>query len=192
MKKILSIMLIVIMLASGLFILTGCEKKYNKEVETYTIERNDEDVDAKLTFELAKELGYTAKESSHTIALENSENLSKIDVRLVYDYKNSASVTKDEKSFYTDKYQGFQQVELGEYKGWSIWYKAELMTKYEIELVLTQPDSSNKVYAVDVNVAQSPLEAGKAFNTEEFVNSEDFQHLLNSIKIEVGNEQENK
>ena len=181
MKKIISAILVVILLTLGLFILTGCNKGYNKEVETYTIEKEK----AKVSFEFAKDLGYEATQSQSKIELYNAENLSRLNIRVYYDYPASSNITKDEKSFYSDSYQDYKKETIGEYEGWSIYKRAELLTNYEINLKLTKQNEDKKVYAIDINVEQSPLEKGKSFNTDEFVNSEDFQHLLNSIKIEV-------
>ena len=179
---------------AGTFTLLGCEEKeeYNKEVDTYTVTSVNKK--AKVNFELAKELNYEKGTAlgDNSIKLVNKVDLSSITLRLVYDYKNSTTVTKTEKSFFSDQYKDYKEVEIGDFKGWSVWKKTKLVTKYEIELILTDPDSDNKVYAIDINVDQSPLEKGREFDTEEFVNSEDFQHLLNSIEISMPEDKDKK
>ena len=190
-KTILIIGLVVVVIAAIiLFVILGKNNtdnggttKYNKETETYSVESLNGK--AKASFEFAKDSGYSFEQKDNNGTFKNSENLSSVELRLVYDYKNSSTITKTEDSFYDESYHDYQKVTIAGYEGWSIIKTTSLMTKYETNLVLTEPDADNKVYALDITVNQSPLNAGQSFNTEEFYNSDDFQHLLNSIKVEV-------
>lgn len=201
MKKVLSLVLIMILMVSGLFILTGCEnnedngnnenesKGYNKEVETYTIERDDKS--GTFTFELAKDLGYEVQKSSPTNGLTfvNSTDKSKISIKTYYDYIRSSNITKEAKDFYSDKYQDYEKINIAGHDGWQIWEVNTSTTNYKSVLVLTEADDSNKVYAVGIEITQSSSTDGAAFNTREFVASEDFTHMIESLKVEAASKE---
>lgn len=196
MKKSLLVLGLVFVLIASVFMLSACQKgtveqtsTYGKEVNTYTIERDDGA--GKMTFEFAKDLGYEGEtESTSRIKLENSENLSKISVAFYHDYKTSSNITKTEKSFYSEDYHDFKEVEKSGYKGWEIWKTTSLINNYEVCLVLADSNEANKVYAVDITVEKSPLEDGQAFDTNAFVESEDFNHIIESIKLEAASAEE--
>ena len=84
----------------------------------------------------------------------------------------------------TKKSKDKKEVKVGDYSGWEI-YKGD--TEYETVLVLSEKEANtNKVYAVDVQVSKSPImKENMTFDTAEFVKGEDFQYLLNSIKLTV-------
>lgn len=196
MKKVISTVLVVIMLLSGVFIFSGCgEKKeeskagYSKEVDQYTVKSNDDK--GELSFEIAKDLNYEPGSNvATTFRITSKDNMSDISFHIAYDYKTSATITKKEKDFYSDKYHDFAEVTVGDYKGWSIYYGE---SQYDMGLVLTEPDSSNKVYGVTISVRKSPvMKDGMSFDTKEFVNSEDFKHLLDSLKFTVKAEEQTK
>ena len=195
MKKIVIIIIIVLLLITGVFILaknrsnkTGDNNTYKKEFETYTINREEQG--ATLNFELAKDLGYEFSGGDIRCELRNNENLSTISIGFLYDYKSSSTITKKEEYFSKQVYSDFENKTVAGHEGWSIYKRAELLTEYETGFVLTEKDADGKVYAVSIDVRQSPLEEGKSFNTEEFVNSEDFQHLLESFKCNIPETQE--
>lgn len=192
MKKILSTALILVLLSTGLFILTGCKNNneekentstgYNKEVETQNIQTIDGT--GSISFEFEKNDKYTVTPSSNKITIKNSENYAEVKVTALHDSIFSATVTKKEKDFYSDKYHDYKEITVGNYTGWEI-YKGE--SEYETVLVLSEKEKdTNKVYAVDVQVTKSPvMKENMTFDTAEFVKGEDFQHLLNSIKLTV-------
>ena len=193
MKKLLSVALVAIMLLSGLFVFSGCGDKkeekagYNKEVVEYTIKSaNDK---GELTFKLAKDLNYEASSNlGVTYRIVSKDNMSEISVHIAYDYETSATITKKEKDFYSEKYHDFKEVTVGNYKGWSIYYGE---SEYQMGLVLTDKDKDNKVYGATIQVRKSPvMKEGMTFDVKEFVNSEDFKQMLNSINFKV-NEAEN-
>ena len=186
MKKSICLLLIIITLLSTMLVITGCgndKTAYKKETETYTLNRPDNS--AKLTFEFAKDGGFTFKENQNNGTFENSENLGKIEIYFKYDYKNSSSITMKEDSFYAETYHDYQTINVNGHEGWSIQKTTQLITAVEMGLVLTEPDENNKVYAAIIHVSQSPLEKGKSFNAIEYYNSEDFQHLLNTLQVEI-------
>ena len=193
MKKVLSLILTAMLVVTSLFVLSGCGSKnenkgYSKEVVKYTtLSRNES---GEVSFEIAKDLPYeVSKGLANTFVLKSTENYSEIQVTAYYDYKTSSTITKTEKSFYSDKYHDFQNVKVGDFEGWSI-YNGEY--SYEIEFIVTEPDESNKVYAVDVQVIKSPvMKENMTFNVKDFVESDDFQHLLNSIEFNLIDKTEN-
>ena len=196
MKKVLSAALVAIMLLSGLFVFSGCGDKndekdgkagYNKEVVEYTIKSANEK--GELTFKLAKDLNYEPDSNlGSTYRINSKDNMSNINVHIAYDYITSATITKKEKDFYSEKYHDFQEVTVGDYKGWSIYYGE---SEYQIGLVLTDKDKDNKVYGATIIVRKSPvMKEDMHFDVKEFVESEDFKQMLNSIKFTVKDEAE--
>lgn len=190
MRKIISVILIAVMMLTGLVLFSGCGNKnenkaeagYNKEMNEYTVKSaNDK---GELTFKLAKDLNYEPESKSGvTFRLTSKDNLSDISVHIAYDYETSATITKKEKDFYSDKYHDFKEITVGEHKGWSIYYGE---SQYEMGLVLTDRDADNKVYGVTINVRKSPvMKENMSFDVKEFVESEDFKQMLQSMKITV-------
>ena len=90
-----------------------------------------------------------------------------------------------ENSFSKEKYHDYQIINVNGHEGWSIQKTTQLITAVEMGLVLSEPDNDNKVYAATIHITQSPLEKGRNFNAIEYYNSDDFQHLLNSLQVEV-------
>ena len=192
MKKIVSLSIVLILLISGLFVLTGCENEkggnsgYNKEVSTYNIKTKDETAD--ISFEFMKDEKYeTTTGVGGSFVLKNKDNYAEIKISALHDSALSATITKEAKDFYSDKYHDYQKVTVGSYNGWSI-YEGE--SKYETNLMLTEKEAkTNKVYAIDIQVIKSPLmPQDQTFDVKAFVESKDFQHLLESIKINVKTE----
>ena len=192
MRKIFSIIIIAVMMMTGLVIFSGCGNKnedknksdagYNKEMNEYTVKSaNDK---GELTFKLAKDLNYEPESKSGvTFRLTSKDNMSDISVHIAYDYETSATITKKEKDFYSDKYHDFKEVTVGEHKGWSIYYGE---SQYEMGLVLTDRDADNKVYGITINVRKSPvMKENMSFDVKEFVESEDFKQMLQSMNITV-------
>lgn len=186
MKKSILLIGLIVMLLASMYFFTGCgdNKKgtgYSKETQKYSVLSPDKT--GELVFEFAKDLPYAeSKGLPGSFVLKSSENYSEIKARLVHDYANSATITKEEKDFYSDKYHDYQKVTYGDYKGWCI-YNGEY--SYEISLILTEPtEEDHKVYAANIEVRKSPvMKDDMTFDVKEFVESEDFQHLLNSIKF---------
>ncbi|MBR2704569.1 MAG: hypothetical protein IKE91_03775 [Clostridia bacterium] len=193
MKKVLSAALVAIMLLSGIFVFSGCGDKkeekagYNKEVNQYVVETNDKK--GELSLEIAKDLNYeTGSNVATTFRITSKDNMSEISFHMSYDYKTSATITKKEKDFYSEKYHDYAEVTAGDYKGWSIYYGE---SQYDMGLVLTEPDANNKVYGVTISVRKSPvMKEGMTFDVKEFVNSEDFKHMLDSLKFTVKTEEQ--
>ena len=179
--------LLVFVLLLSVFTITGCKKKdekkqYNKEVEIYSVESLNGM--ARVSFEFAKDLGYNPVVGSNTARLRHPSNYSMVELTLIHNYRGSSSITKKEDDFYSDYYHDYKTVKIGNYEGWSIVKSTSTITDYEINLVLTSEDAENKVYAVDIKVTQSPLQKNKEdFDTMNFVNSDDFQHMLETIKL---------
>lgn len=185
MKKIniLFVFLLIICVTS----LTACkkkqeEKKYDKETTVYSIDSANGF--SRVSFELANDLGYNPVISTNNARFRHMGNYSLIDMTIIYNYPSSSQITKKEEDFYSDYYKDYKTVKIGNYEGWSVIKETETVTDYEIVLKLTSPDKNNRVYALDIRVAQSPLQKNKDdFNTRDFINSDDFNHLLNSIQI---------
>ena len=195
-KTLLAIGLILVLVAS-LFTLTACDKgggnggtsKYSKAVETYKIE--DVDGAGTLTFEFAtKELGFEAEEGTNRVEFEHTDSGADVTVRFVYDYENSSNVTKDADDFYSEDYHDYAKVEKAGHSGWEIWETTELVNDYEVCLVLGESEEDGKVYAVDIMVEPSPMDSDHIFDTKTFVESEDFAHMIETMKVDAASAEE--
>ena len=187
MKKILSLVLIIVSLFAGLVLLTGCNDKkdnggnaYNKEVETHKVKTSDGT--AEISFEFEKSNKYLIGTGANSIVIKNSQNYAEVKVTALHDSILSSTVTKKEKDFGSN-FHDYKEVKVGSYYGWEI-YEGE--SSYKSVLVLNDKDESNRVYAVKIEVIKSPImKENMSFDTAEFVKGQDFQHLLNSIKLSV-------
>ena len=151
-----------------------------KEVQTYTVTSKDET--GEMTFDFVKDDKYTQADAMVSgIEITDSSNYSVIEARLYHDSVFSSTITKEEDDFYADKYHDYKQVTYGSYSGWEVYTES---SEYEISLVLNDKDADNKVYAADFKVIKSNMmDDGMEFDINEFVASEDFQNLLNSIQL---------
>lgn len=155
---------------------------YHKKTETFTIK--NESRGSELSFDFAaEELGYEAKDSYNGIEFSNPEDKSSIRVRL-YD-ANERDIIKPADSFYSDNYHDWSEIKVGDYQGFKIYYNAELFGKVEMALVLDMYDESkSRVDGITLEVVQSPMQPrASEFDPIKFYESEDFQHILKTIKF---------
>ena len=184
MKKTLSIALVIILLLSGLFILTGCnndnkEVKENKNVDKYEIEASY----GKLSFEIAKDTGYEFEAGTNNCTLTHNDNKSTIKMYLMDTSKSS--IIMKETDFSSSTYTDYKQFEVNGKQAFSIRKSNNFEVK--IGILLDEYDKEHgKNHGISIVVSQNALKT-KEFDPEAFVNSEVFQNLLNSIKLELNN-----
>ncbi|MBR2543668.1 hypothetical protein IKF03_03715 [Candidatus Saccharibacteria bacterium] len=157
---------------------------YKKKTETFTIK--NEKRGSEVTFDFAaEELGYEAKDSTDGIKFTNPEDKSTITLRL-YD-TNKRDIIKPADAFYSDKYHDWSEIKVGDYEGFKIFRSADLAGKVEMGLVLDMYDEEkSRVDGLTIIIEQSSMQPREAeFNPIEFYESEDFQHLLKTIKLKV-------
>lgn len=163
--------------------------KYTKEVEKYELEEVGKK--HKLEVGYAKESGYKKNDStsSYMLKLENEADTSKIQVEFYHTNleKSMAVAKKEEKDFDADKIKNYKKLNINGNEGWEV-YRVNSTTKkimsYEAQLFLSEADEKGYTSAVKITVnANSTTDMGKAFDFEKFVQSDDFQYLLNSIKL---------
>ena len=160
------------------------EPEYSKKTETYVAK--NEKRGSEVSFEFAAdELGYEVKDYINGLEFTNPEDKSSIKIR-VYDeyYKN---LIKDENAFSTKSYRDYEKGEFAGHEGYKIVKFGSLASSIEMALVLDMYDSSkSRVDGVAIQIIQSPMQPREAeFNPEKFFESEDFQHLLNTLKLTV-------
>ena len=169
----------------SVFVISGCGKKeepYTKEVETYYIKHSN--LDKLISFEFMKSDDYTVIETNGSIRFINNLNNSKIELYYLYDYPVNKTITKEKKDFTLKSYNNFKKYKKKYYGGWSIYQTNDFVTNYEINLILTEPDQNDKVYAVYIKVIDSPIKIDEyPFDTKEFVEKADFKHLIDTLKI---------
>ena len=163
--------------------------KYTKEVEKYELE----EVGKKHKLELgyAKDSGYKKGTvvSNYMLKLENEETQSKIQVEFYHtNLEKSMTVSKkEEKDFDADRIKNYKKLNINGKEGWEV-SRVNSTTKkimsYEAQLFLSDADEKGYTSAVKVTVnVNSTTDAGKAFDFEKFVKSDDFQYLLHSITL---------
>ena len=197
MRKIVSIALVIVLLMIGLIILTGCGNNvnnenetgseneseiveqnngYSKQVENYTVKSSDET--AEVSFELTAEDNFS-QSSALGGGLELRNEVAKIEVRLLHDSALSSQIHKEEKDFYADKYHDYKEVTVGNYTGWEVYVDE---SEYKSVLVLSEKEEdTNKVYALSMTVSRED----KSVDLNGFINSEDFQHLLDTVNLTI-------
>ena len=161
---------------------------YKKKTETYTIK--NEKRGSEVTFDFAaEELGYEVKDSTDGIKFVHPEMKSTITLRL-YD-TNKRDIIKPADAFYSDKYHDWSEIKVGDYEGFKIYRSADMMNKVEMALVLDMYDEEkSRVDGVTIVVEQSPMQPREYdWDAISFYESEDFQHLLKTMKLTV-NEKE--
>lgn len=187
----------VLLVLLSILLLPGCSKKeevikpYYKATDNYVVTKSN--IDNKvLTFEYIKNSIFEVSKKNGAVEIYNPDNLSKIIIYLYHEYSSSNVVSMDKNDFYSESYQDYEKINVGNRDGWSVYYKSGSITNYEASLTLSDEDSDKKVYAAYIKVLQSPIQSDTMdFNTKEFVEGEDFQHLLNSIKLESKLEEDN-
>ena len=199
-KSIFSIFIILITVAE-LLVFSGCkdkntgnityysdggnsqgkqEKVYGKSVQKYSLHNDNQK--GTVRFEFVDDKKYDVEKKDGILIIKNKENFSEIQLELLYDSIYSTKITKEERDFYSYSMHDYQKVTVGNYKGWSI-YNSTM--QYEINLVLTEPEKqNNRVYAIDIKVKKSPdMSSNMVFEVKDFVESDDFQYMLNSINF---------
>ena len=157
---------------------------YKKKTETFTIKNDSRG--SEVTFDFAaEELGYKAEDYVNGIKFTNPEDKSTITIRL-YDIWER-DIIKPADAFYSDKYHDWSEVKFGDYEGFKIFKTAELASKVEMALVLDMYDEEkSRVDGVTIVIDQSPMQPRDAeFDPIKFYESEDFKHLLETMKLTV-------
>lgn len=186
MKKLLSIITIIVLLGAGLFILTGCDN--NKEnggnstsanIQKYTINPS---YGGEFYLEFANDLGYEAKEERNTLVFTHKENKSTI--RIYTMDTSTSSILMKEKDFSSTAYSGYKELEINGHKAYTITSGNNYAIIYGIQLEKDErdPNINYKYFGVKIEVSKSPLKLDD-FDPTAFVQTEGFQHLLNSIKV---------
>lgn len=172
---VLAVVIVIVLLNGG----------YDRKPETFTI-KNDRRGSA-VTFEFAAEaLGYETKNSTDGIRFAHPENKSNIIVRLYDVYKQD--LIKPADAFSADQYRDWSEVKFGGLEGYKIFRSAEdLADRVEIALVLDMYDEEkSRVDGITIMIEQSPTQSRDAeFNPFKFYESEDFKHLLETIKLTI-------
>ena len=189
MKKIISLTLVMILMLSCMFVLTGCENKEGgengntnaseekKNVDTYEVEAK---FGGKLTFDMPKDSGYTFSEDTNKAILKHEENGSTIEIFLMNTSKSS--IIMKEKDFSASAYSEYKETEIAGHEAYSIKNGDNFAMQYGILLDEYDKDHG-KYHGLKIKVSKSSLKLD-AFDPSAFVESETFKTLLNSLKFE--------
>lgn len=161
------------------------EEKPKKETTTYTIPAYDDT--AEVAFDFVKDDKYTVKEgwgSQNMTLFKDESNLSTMKVTLVHDRMAGPNITKEEDDFYDEDFHDYSKVEKGGFSGWEVYEKDY---GYRIELAISDADDEGKGYAIlfEVQKALAGMKDDMHFEVEEFVSSDDFQDIFDTIKLTV-------
>jgi len=208
MKKTLTILLIILVLVSGLFLLTGCKKEepveepaevveepeeviapkefdinaYTKEVDSYSLTTQNGHA---ASFGFAKELAYqkTNTAGEYRAQLTNEAG-DMIEVQYFYvDVEKSSAVSKKEQEdFNPEQYADYSKLKINDFEGWEV-YRVFANGKKTYEVQLFQEGTAGDGFSHAIKVTVIPKD--KAFDTKAFVESDDFQYLLHSAKIDA-------
>lgn len=194
MNKKAFLIIFLTLIVSGILTFVILSNTYFKNTETYTLNnfeisrQQDRAGKVEVSFELAKKLNYQVENrNSYSVKLKNPDNLSSIDVKLLDDTKRE--IIMEEGDFQSERFQDYQLINRHGFEGYQIFYRTDLYTEFTITLLVNEyeydkdGEAQTAYDGVIIKVTQSPNDDKKIFNTEEFVNSKDFQHLLDSIKV---------
>lgn len=149
--------------------------------ETYTI--NDTVNGARVSFEFAANyLGFKTQEETSGVGFVNPKNGANISVLLEYiDANEILNATMD--SFNTDIYHDFEKIEIAGYSGYKVLYSYDDTTSVEVALVLNM-NEDGMANVTNIRISDDRAVASGAFDSVKFYNTDEFQHLLNTLKIE--------
>lgn len=207
MKKKLVIAVLTLVLGAGVLAVTGCEKKevkedqtttttkavakkfdvstYTKKVDTYNLEATNKK--AKITYGFTSEVGLkdTKANATYRTRFEDTESGASMEVQLFnVKLETSKAVAKhEEKDFDKEKYFDYSKLSINGFEGYEVYRKVGSVANYEAQL-FGETDKDGFTTAIKITVVPSGLSkfAGK-FDTAEFVKSDDFQYLINTIKL---------
>ena len=182
MKKVLSIVLVVILLGVGLFVLTGCEnkKEEDKKDDKYEKYELETKFDGKIIFDLEKDLGYEAKIDTNKIEFTHKDNRSTITIYAMNTSKSS--IIMEERDFSKDAYTGYTKINIGGRDAYTISKTNNFAITYGIKL--DDYDKEHGLYhGVKIVVSKNSLKLDE-FDPAEFVKTEGFKHFLESIRFE--------
>ncbi|MBQ3407574.1 MAG: hypothetical protein IJH12_00015 [Clostridia bacterium] len=187
MKKLISLILVMMIIVSGLFMFSGCgnDKKQgddstngkNENVETYELESSS---GGKLTFDMPKDTGYEFSTSTNKATLKHKENASTIELYLLDTSKTS--IIMKEKDFSASAYTDYKETEINGHEAYSIKKSNNFSIQYGILLDEYNKDNG-KYHGLKIVVSKNSLKT-EEFDPSDFVETDTFKTLLNSLKFE--------
>lgn len=213
MKKIISLILLVATLFTGLFALTGCgnenengnakevyenerkeneikelkfdASKYTKEVKTYNLKSLNDKAQATFAFTTETDFEKVLTGKTYRYLFRREDGIS---IRLDFSNgklysSNRASGKLEKEDFADDKYFDFSKYKVNGYEGWQVFSRLSNNTVfYRTQLFLEELEDDEYTY-VQIEIEQGNNPSAKDFDVVAYVNSDDFQYLLNSIKL---------
>ena len=197
MKKVISFMLVMVLMLSGLFVLTGCENNTdnngatnNSSNEQKEESKNEKfEIEAKfggkLSFEMPKDTGYELTVDTNKGTLKHNENDSTITLFLMNTSKSS--IIMKEKDFSASAYTGYTETKINGLDAYFIKKSNNFAVQYGI--LLDEYDKDNgKYHGVKIEVSKNSLKLDE-FDPAAFVETDAFKTLLNSLKFEFDSEE---
>lgn len=186
MKKLISLILMMIIIISGLFVFSGCGNE-KKEGENSTNGKNNVDTfelegssGGKLTFDFPKDTGYEFSTSTNKATLKHKENASTIELYLLDTSKTS--IIMKEKDFSASAYTDYKEIEINGHEAYSIKKSNNFSIQYGILLDEYNKDNG-KYHGLKIVVSKNSLKT-EEFDPSAFVETDTFKTLLNSLKFE--------
>lgn len=189
MKKIISLLLVMVLMLSALFVLTGCDNgntenngenaatEEKKNVDSYEVEAK---FGGKLTFDMPKDTGYEFSEETNKAVLTHNENDSTITIYLMNTSKSQ--IIMKETDFSASSYSGYETIDVNGKEA----YKIQKTTGFSVTygILMDEYDKDHgKYHGVKIEVAKNSLKLDE-FDPVAFVETDTFKTLLNSLKFE--------
>ena len=178
MKKSITNILLIVLLVAGLFTLTGCNKSSKLEEVKIPLEIDYLERTVSATIGYPKDKGIKVEDTDYSKVFSNEEKNYQLDFTLTED-----STYEDNKEYYKDEEEGYEEVKFGEYTGYIV------KDEYDVEgEILLEDLSDNDIYvylafnvsAIESYVDDDWVDASTLYNLEEV------KTILNSIKYDKG------
>lgn len=160
--------------------------KYTKEVQTYNLKSLNDKAQATFAFTTETDFKKVLIGKTYQYLFRREDGVS---IRLEFNnqklYSSNRAAGKLEKEdFKDDKYFDFSKYKVNGYEGWQVFSRfSDNTVSYRTQLFLEELDDDFYTFvSIDIDQGTNPL--AKDFDVVEYVNSDDFQYLLNSIKLD--------
>ena len=175
MKKILSFMLMVAVLVSGLFILTGCKKSGGVDLKLDFTHMNDKTYSAHINTTADDEVTEFDEEEPNFVRIENEKENYVLDITLDTEAKEAYEQFKTSAK---EENEVFEETKFGKYEG----YYSDDDGIYGYILLDSSDSTFNvfvmfNVYLLDDNAENSDIQA--------IYNSTTIQNILNNIEFKA-------
>ena len=178
MKKSITNILLIVLLVAGLFTLTGCNKSSKLEEVKIPLEIDYLERTVSATIGYPKDKGIKVEDTDYSKVFSNEEKNYQLDFTLTED-----STYEDNKEYYKDEEEGYEEVKFGEYTGYIV------KDEYDVEGEILLEDLSDQNTYIYLSFELSAIESyvdDETVDVNSLYELEEVQTILNSIKYDKG------